>query len=142
MVRQISVFIENVRGSLSKLTRTLGRAGVDLIALSVADSEHYGIVRMIAGDADIAVEALRSAGYTVKTTDVLAVCVPDRPGGLSEVLGLLGAADISVEYIYSFVRRTDEGALIIFRVSDLEKAARILGENDVRLLSQDEVQAL
>ncbi|NLG24654.1 MAG: acetolactate synthase [Clostridiales bacterium] len=141
-VKQISVFLENTKGGLLKLTRTISRHGIDLIALSIADTEQYGILRCIVSDTDLCIQALRDAGYTVRLTDVLAVSVADQPGGLTQVLALLSAADISVEYLYSFVRNSGDNALVIFRVNDSEKAARVLVDGDVKLLNQEQVRAL
>lgn len=141
-VKQISVFIENTKGSLSRLTRLLSKGGVDLIALTVADTENYGIMRCIVSDTDKGVQIMREAGYVARTTDVLAVSVPDEPGGLANVLTLLNAADVSVEYLYSFVRNTGTNALVIFRLNDNQKGARVLQEGDITLLTQEEVRSL
>lgn len=99
-VKQISVFLENSTGTLAELTQLLGEKGIDLIALSIADTEHYGILRAIVSDTDKAVSELKNAGYTVKLTDVLAVSVPDKPGGLSVVLEALAEENIGVNYVY------------------------------------------
>lgn len=141
-VKQISVFIENTKGSLSRLTRLLSKGGVDLIALSIADTENYGIMRCIVSDTDEGVKIMREAGYVARLTDVLAVSVPDQPGGLAHVLTLLNAADVSVEYLYSFVRNTGTNALVIFRLNDNQRGARVLQEGDITLLSQEEVRSL
>ena len=100
-IRQISVFLENTTGSLHSMTRLLGEHGVDLIALSIADSDSFGVLRCVAhsGELDRAMEALREAGYTARVSDVICACVPDQPGGLSRVLGLLDQGGISIEYI-------------------------------------------
>lgn len=141
-VQQISVFLENTKGSLSRITRVLSQNKIDLIALSIADTEHYGILRGIVSDTEKAVAILKGAGYTVKLTDVLAVRVPDEPGGLASVLTLMNAADISIEYLYSFVRSSGSHALVIFRVPDPERAIRVLEEADIKLLDQEQVYAL
>ena len=141
-IKQVSVFLENTKGGLLKITQVVNKAGIDLIALSIADTEHYGILRCIVNDTEKAVEAIREAGNTVRLTDVLAVSVTDEPGGLATVLALLNAADIFVEYLYSFVRNSGTNALIIFRVDDNEKAARILGEAGIEMLSQEQVNGL
>ena len=141
-VKQVSVFLENKKGSLTDLTGILNSSGIDLIALSIADTEQYGILRCIMTDMDKGVQALKDTGYVVRLTDVLAVCVPDRPGGLNEVLELLTANDISVEYVYSFVRSTGSHALVIFHLSDLPKGQKVLTERGVKLLDNDEVRSL
>ena len=141
-VKQVSVFLENKKGSLTDLTRILSGNGIDLIALSIADTEQYGILRCIMTDLDKGVKVLKNAGYVVRLTDVLAVCVPDHPGGLSQVLELLTKNDISVEYVYSFVRSTGSHALVIFHLSDLEKGLKVLTDNQVKLLDNDQVRSL
>lgn len=141
-VKQISVFLENSKGTLAKVTKLLGENGIDLIALSIADTEQYGILRCIVPDSDKAIQVLRGAGYSVRETQVLAVCVNDEPGGLSGILGLLDAADISVEYVYSFVRSTGKYALVIFHLSDLPKGEQLLRDNGVELLDLDQIREL
>lgn len=141
-VKQISVFLENSRGALSALTKLLGEKNIDLIALSIAETEHYGILRTIATDTDACERALRDGGYTVRLTDVLAVCIEDKPGGLAKVLNLLDEKDVSVEYLYSFVRTANENAAIIFHLNDQEKGAQALKAAGFRLLTQDEVSGL
>lgn len=141
-VKQISVFLENTKGSLSRLTRLLSKNGVDLIALSIADTEQYGIMRCIVSDTELGVKIMREAGYVARLTDVLAVSVPDQPGGLTNILNLLNAADVSVEYLYSFVRNSGSHALVIFRLNDNERGARVLQEGDITLLTQEEVRSL
>ncbi len=141
-VKQISVFLENSKGTLAKMTRLLGDAGLDLIALSIADTEHYGILRCIVTDTDKGMKVLKDAGYTARLTDVLAVCVSDKPGGLSDVLDILSDKDISVEYLYSFVRTSGNYALVIFHLSDIARGRELLLASGVRLLEQDEIRAL
>ena len=141
-VKQISVFLENTKGSLVRLTRLLSKAGVDLIAMTIADTENYGIMRCIVSDTEKGVKIMREAGYVARLTDVLAVSVPDRPGGLTDVLTLLNAADISVEYLYSFVRNSGSHALVIFRLNDNERGMRVLQEGDIELLTQEQVRSL
>jgi len=141
-VKQISVFLENTKGSLSRLTRLLSKGGIDLIALSIADTENYGIMRCIVSDTEKGIKIMREAGYVARLTDVLAVSVPDQPGGLAGVLALLNAAEVSVEYLYSFVRNSGTNALVIFRLNDNERGMRVLEEGDITLLTQEEVRSL
>ncbi len=141
-VKQISVFIENTPGRLADFTRLLGENRIDLVSLSIADTTHFGILRGIVADYERAEKLISEAGYTVRLTDVLAASVPDEPGGLAKVLGMLSENGISIEYLYSFVRNAGKNALIIFRVEEIEKAAQVLKDNGVRLLAQEEVRHL
>lgn len=141
-VKQISVFIENTPGRLADFTRLLGENKIDLVSLSIADTTNFGILRGIVADYERAEKLISEAGYTVRLTDVLAASVPDVPGGLAKVLGMLSENGISIEYLYSFVRNAGKNALIIFRVEELDKAAQVLCDNGVRLLSQEEVRLL
>lgn len=141
-VKQISVFVENTPGRLAHFTRLLGENHIDLVSLSVADTTNFGILRGIVADFERAVRLLGENGYTVKLTDVLAVSVPDKPGGLADVLDALAQENVSVEYLYSFVRSLDGHALIILRVDQLEKAQQVLEKEGVKLLSQEEIRAL
>lgn len=138
-INQISVFIENRQGRLEELTALLGENNVDLIALSIADTTDFGILRAIVSDNSKALALLREHGYTANLTEVLAVAVPDSPGGLSSALQLLREGDISIEYLYSFVRRVGHDAIIIFRVDQPVAAAKLLQEKGVRMLAQDEI---
>ena len=141
-VKQVSIFLENTKGSLKKVTALLRDNGIDLIALSIADTRDFGILRTIVSDTDRAVEIIREAGYAAKLTDVLAVAVPDRPGGLNDVLELLDEAGIAIEYLYSFVRTSGDHALIIFRVEELERASGVLEGAGIKLLMQEQVRNL
>jgi hypothetical protein len=142
--RQISVFLENTTGSLHAMTRLLGEHKVDLIALSIADSDSFGVLRCVVNSKHIptALNALRTNGYTARVSDVICACVPDRPAGLADVLGMLDGAHISIEYLYSFVRNTGVDALLIFKLSDPEKGVRVFQENGIKLLGQEQVDLL
>jgi len=141
-VIQISVFLENKRGKLAEVTKVLAEHGIDMCAISIADTTNFGILRIIVDDPEKALRVLRQAGYTVNTTEVLAVEVPDRPGGLNRVLDILSKGDINVEYLYSFVRRPAERALILFKVNDLKMAKEILMRENVSVLTEDDVNDL
>lgn len=138
-IKQISVFLENSHGRLNDFTNMLGQAGIDLIALSIADTTNFGILRAIVSDNDKALHIIRDNGYTANLTEVLAVAVPDVPGGLAGVLTLLKDNDVSIEYLYSFVRRVGNDAIIIFRVDQPDKAGHLLLDHGIRLLEQDEI---
>lgn len=140
-IKQISIFLENRPGSLAELLGLLGDAGVDLIALSIADTTDFGILRAIVNDTEKTLDLVKENGYTAKLNNVLAVAVPDTPGGLAGALNLLYQNGISVEYLYSFVRRINHQAVIIFRVDKPEEAQALLAQNNLHLLSHEEIVA-
>ena len=141
-IDQISVFMENKKGRLSSLTRILADNGIDLVALTIADTADYGIMRAIVNDTPGAEKALRAAGFMVSTTRVLGVVVPDTPGGLSDVLEIFSRGDVSVEYLYSFVRHQGKNALIMFKVTPVEKAVELLEKAGIELVTQEQVKKL
>ena len=140
-IRQVSVYLENVRGALCELTQLLGENNINLLALSIADTTGFGIVRLIVrgGDIDRATDLLRKAGYIAKTNSVICVGIPHRPLGLAHVLRVMDENGLSVEYTYSFCRSTGKDAVIIIRPSDKDLCARVLAEHDIRTLSQEDV---
>ena len=139
-IKQISVFIENRTGRLAEFCRLLGDNGIDMIAITIADTTSFGILRAIVSDTDKAVQVLREANYAVTITEVLAVAINDQPGGLASALELLRAHNVNVEYLYSFVRHVGDDCAILFRVDQPEEAVRVFTENGVRLLSAAEVE--
>lgn len=132
--KQVSIFLENRAGRLADVTTLLGENGVNIRALSLADTADFGILRLIVNDPDKAVGLLKKGGFTVRETEVVAAEVPDRPGGLAGLLRLLSAEQINVEYMYAFVRSPAESAIMIFRFDDPAKALEVLGRNGVRTL--------
>ena len=140
--KQVSVFLENRKGSLAEVCKILGDAGINLMALSIAETDNYGICRMILSDTDKGMEVLKKAGYTVRTTPVLVVCVPDRPNGLADVLSIIDKENVSVEYLYSFVRNSGFDALLIFRLSDAAAAEKALVTNYIKILTEEQVRGL
>ena len=143
-IKQVSVFLENTPGTLRELTQMLGRAGIDLMALSIADTQNFGIVRMIVSDrqVDPALNLLRGSGYTARVNNVVCAVVEDRPNGLGELLETIEQIGVSVEYLYSFLRSTGENALIILRLSEQDEAAKKLAEKGVRIVAQEEIDGL
>ena len=140
-IQQISVYLENVRGSLCELTQLLGEKDINLLALSVADTAGFGIVRIIVRGEEIdrTKLSLREAGFIAKQSDVVCVSIPHRPLGLASVLRIMNELDLSVEYTYSFCRGTGADAVLIIRASDNGQCAEALAANGIRLLSQSEV---
>jgi hypothetical protein len=141
-VEQISIFLENKSGRLAEVTGILSRSGVNIRALSLADTADFGILRLIVNDTDRAKAVLKESGFTVAKTEVIAMEVPDRPGGLGSILKILDAAGINVEYMYAFVQRSGDNAIIIFRFDELDKAIKVLLDAGVRVLKGEEVYAL
>ncbi len=133
IIKQISVLIENKPGTLAELTRFLADKGVNLRALSIADTQDFGILRLICEDPDEVHEALKADGYIVSMTDVLAVELADRPGSLAAVLELLAKAGVMVEYTYAFLTTRVGAAFMIFRVDDNAKAEQTLTKAGIRL---------
>lgn len=139
IVKQISVFIENDTGRLAEITQVLGKNGISIKALSLADTTKFGILRLIVDQPDKAETALKEVGMTVAITEVIAVPILDEPGGLARVLTTLENANISVEYVYAFVGSHAGNAYVILRVEDNEKAASILKENGINPLCLSDI---
>lgn len=136
-IKQISVFLQNIRGTLHSLTEFLGNNGVDLKAISVADTSNFGIVRFIIDQdkIDSTAKLLRDGGYSVHVNHVICVSIPDKPSGLSRILGMLEREHISVEYLYSFLRNVGDNAVLILRLSDREAGAALFEREDVKMIS-------
>ena len=141
-LEQISVFMENRPGSLAEITGVLARADVNIRALSLADTADFGILRLVVNQPAAARRALKDNGFTVGTTTVLALGIPDRPGGLWGILQVLAAAALNVEYMYAFVQKSGENAVVIFRFDEPERAAKALQDAGVRVLSGEDVYAM
>jgi hypothetical protein len=141
-VIQISVFLENKAGRLSEVTRILSEANINIRALCVADTTDFGVLRLIVNDNSKAEEALKHHGFTVRKSKVVAVKVPDRPGGLHQILEFLHQANINIEYMYAFVHQTGDNAVMIFKFDDIEKPIAVLKNNNYEVLDGDALYAL
>ncbi|NVN89443.1 MAG: ACT domain-containing protein [Desulfuromonadales bacterium] len=141
-VEQISIFIENKSGRLAEITRILGEADINIRALSLADTSDFGILRLIVNDAGTAKTVLKEKGFTVNKTEVVAVEVPDKPGGLSTILQTLDSNQINVEYMYAFVERCAGNAVIIFRFDETDKAIATLLENRFNVLEGERLYSM
>ncbi len=139
MVEQLSVFLENRAGRLAELAHALGDAGHDMKVLSVADTSEFGVARLLCDRPSAACDVLQAKGFGVTLTPVVAVEVPNRPGGLASVLELMGGAGINIGYAYCFVTPGAEYAVDIFRVEDVEKATDVLERAGLRVLSAGEL---
>ena len=141
-LQQISIFLENKSGRLAEVTALLGKAGVNIRALTLADTADFGILRLIVNDRARAVELLKANAFTVGTNEVVAVVLPDRPGGLAGILALLRGRDINVEYMYAFVQKSEGNAVIIFRFDETDRAVEALRAAGVAMLSDAAVKDL
>ncbi len=137
---QLSLFLENRPGQLKYPCEVLGKAGIDVLAMSLADTQQFGILRLIVEDPERAQRALEAAGCVVNLTEVLAAEVPDRPGGLGQVLGAFEEAGLSIEYMYPFIAgHRERNAVLVFRLEDPDKATALLQGRGVKLLAREEV---
>jgi len=141
-VEQISIFLENKSGRLADVAEVLAKAGINIRALSLADTTDFGILRLIVNNTEKAKQVLKDNGFTVGKTEVIAVEVPDRPGGLGHILTVMKEQGINVEYMYAFVQRSGGNAVIIFRFDEIEKAIAALQKSGVVILKGEEVYAL
>jgi hypothetical protein len=138
-VKQLSIFIENRSGRLAAACRALADQNINILALSLADTADFGILRMIVSDPDTGLAVLKKAGFTVVTNDVLAVEVADRPGGLAGILDTLQNRGINVEYMYAFSSIRTQRAALIFRFEDNEAVVQQLGAAGINVMSRMDV---
>ena len=138
-VQQISVFVENRAGGLAEITKLLAENGVDLRAMSIADTTDYGILRLIVDKPDTALAVLQDSGCLVSVTPVLAVMLPDVPGGLARILGLLSDNGVDLEYLYAFITRKTEHAYVVLRVKDNEATEKVLEAGGITVASAEDI---
>lgn len=141
-VKQISVFIENRSGRLREVAEVLGGNRINIRALSLADTSDYGILRLIVDRPEDALDVLKKAHFTLSETDVIAVEVSDRPGGLAEVLAILDDSGINVEYMYAFVEKSSGNAVMIFRIEDIDGAVQTLQNHNIVLLKNSHISSI
>jgi hypothetical protein len=133
-VEQISIFLENKPGGLDKVTRILRDADINIRTLAVADTSDFGIVRIIVNNVETATRILKENGFTVSRTTVVAVEVPDRPGGLHSILEVLAKANVNIAYMYAFVEKSGENAVMLFRFDEQDQAIDALVKNGINVL--------
>ncbi|MHC5082488.1 MAG: ACT domain-containing protein [Planctomycetota bacterium] len=141
-ITQISVFLENRKGRLCDVCTMLGQAGINIRALTIAETESFGVLRMVVDKPNDAVELFRKQDVTANLTEVVAVEVPDTPGGLSQVLKVLSDNDVNVEYMYGFVEKQSDNALLVFRFDNPEKAQQVLKNNNIAVIDEQGIQGL
>ena len=142
IIRQISVFIDNQPATLAEMTRALADWNINLRALSLAETRDFGTTRIIVADVDACIEVLKETGYHFIETDVLAVEVADRPGGMADVLECIASEHISVEYAYAMTEKREGSAVIILRVDNPGKAIMALRKKNIRLLTRENIKLL
>jgi len=139
---QISIFLENKAGRLSEVTRIFEQGRINIRALSLADTSDFGILRLIVDDNEKAKRLLKENGFTVRSTEVVAVEVQDKPGGLHQILTGLSQAGLNVEYMYAFVRQSGQNAVLIFRFDNTAAAAEVLRREGVRVIDGPDLYAM
>lgn len=143
LVKQVSVFLENKSGRLAEVSRILGENNIDIKALSIADTTEYGILRIIVNDPELTVSVLKDKGFSVRTNNVIAVSVSDKPGGLLEALECLHRNHIGIEYMYAFIGNIEMGkAIVILRVEEKEKAIDVLQKSGIDLIESSRIYSL
>lgn len=141
-LKQLSIFVENKQGTLVKITETLAKNNINIRALSIADTEDFGILRLIVTDNDLAIKALSEEGYLIKTTDVVGVKIGDEPGKLSKALSILDDEKINMEYLYAFMSRTEKHAYVVLRVADNIHAEEALEKAGFHMITDADVNKL
>jgi hypothetical protein len=138
-IEQIAIFIENKPGHLQTICRTLADAGVNILTLSLADTQQYGILRLLTDNPAKAREALADAGFVVNSTEVLAVEVDDRPGGLLRILDVISGSGINIEYMYAFTFHSEERAVMVFRFDKPDRAIELFQSKEIKVLPNIEL---
>ena len=138
-IKQLSVFVENRPGRLSSITELLEKNNIDIRALSIADTRDFGILRLIVNDPDKALNAFKAADYSVTLTNVIAVGIEDKPGGLHKAMDILYKNNISVEYMYAFISKSKDTAYVILRVENNDKAVTAMEENNIKVLTSKDI---
>ena len=133
-IKQISIFLENNAGRLAEVTGVMAKAGINIRAISIADTADFGILRVIADKPDLAMETLSMAGFTTRATDVLAVEISDQPGSLAKVMDLFRDTGVNIEYLYASLEGKMNKAIVIFKVEDLAHGLKIVKDHNLSML--------
>ncbi len=141
-LKQLTIFVENKKGALVDITKILAENEVNLRALSIADTQDFGILRLIVNDNETATKALNDAGYLIKMTDVVGVKIGDQPGKLSKALEVLDKSDINMEYLYAFMSRTEKHAYVVLRVADNDMAEKVLEDAGFHMITDADINKL
>jgi len=141
-ITQISVFLENRKGRLFEVCSLLGNNKINIRALTIAETESFGVLRIVVDKSDVAVKLLKDNGFVANLTHVVAVEVGDKPGGLASVLKVFADNDVNIEYMYGFVEKFSDKALLVFRFADTDLAQKILAKNNIKVVTEKEIEGL
>lgn len=138
-IKQLTVFVQNSKGTIVSVTDILAKNNVNIRALSIAETKDFGILRLIVNDQELATKLLEENDYLIKTIDVIGVKIGDKPGELTSALAVLDKADINVEYLYAFMARTEKHAYVVLRVENNELAQAVLSDAGFKLITEQDV---
>ena len=141
-IPQLSIFMENRSGRLARIAAVLGNSGINIRAMSLADTSDFGILRLVVSDVGAAEKILKDQGFTVRLSEVIAAAIPDTPGALGNLLTIAEIAGLNVEYMYAFVEKKDNEAVLIFRFDDLDRAIETMLESGIKVLKTGELLKL
>jgi hypothetical protein len=141
-ITQISIFLENRKGRLYDVCSLLGQNSVNIRALTVAETESFGVLRIVVDKSDVAIKLLRDNHFVANFTDVIAIEVPDKPGGLASILKILAENDVNIEYMYGFVEKFSDKALLVMRFEDTDFAQQILAKHNIRVVASKDIEGL
>lgn len=142
LVQQISIFIENKSGRLADVVQCLAEEGIDTRALSLADTTNFGVLRLIVDKPEKAMNILKEKNFAASTTEVISVMVPDVPGGLAEVLAIFSEKNVDIEYMYAFIGKESEKAMVILKIDNPHEGIKKLEDTKIQLLSADKVYSM
>jgi len=141
-VKQISVFLENKKGRLAEVTQTLSREKINIRALSLADTADFGVLRIIVNNPERCLAVLKANSFVAQVTEVIAIEVEDKPGGLARILEVLDQDNVNVEYMYAYVEKTRDNAIVICKIDDRERALQVLEKNGISIVRAEELKNL
>ena len=141
-IRQLSVFVENKPGTLAEVTDAISDAQIDIRAMCMAETQQFGLIRMIVDDVETAKQKLADRNLFVKTTEVVGVAVDDEPGGLAKAVRIVGDAGINIDYLYAFISVSKKNAYVVIRVDDNAAAEKLLAEKGFKLVTESDISTL
>jgi hypothetical protein len=136
-IKQISIFLENKKGKLAEVTKLLSNEGINIRALSLAETAEFGVLRLIVNDPDKCVKVLKANEVIAQVTNVIAVEIEDKPGGLNKILEIFNSSEINIEYMYAFIEKQRDNAIVIFRIDDSEKAISALKAKNISVATDE-----